>query len=160
MMPNAQRFIAQPKSPLEGVPVAAWGRFIAALEVQPVNARSPSGGLGAYDIRPRRLVELGYASELTSKRTSTGRQVQVCEFVLPWTQSKFLADPVAQFAAVSKSILLYHRAIVSGELKKPKGCSVAGALAILQVGGRGALESWPNLFTDTQAVYDACKGAF
>ena len=156
----AQRFISTPDSPLEGVSRDAWAQFVAALEVQPINAVSDSGGLGCYDIRPRRLVELGYAKTLCSKRTEKGRQIHVCDFVLPWSQSRFLTDALAQFVVLSKSIVLYHRALMSGELKVPVGVSTAGALSILHRGGKGALTSWPNLFESTRELYEATKGAF
>jgi hypothetical protein len=148
------------ESPLEGVSAAAWRALMAALEVQAPTAVSDSGGLGSFDIRPRRLVELGYADGLQWERSPKGRQIQVCTFLAPWTQKKFLEDPIAQYVALTKSVSLYHRALVSGDLKKPEGMSVAGALAILHRGGRGALGSWPNLFEHTHALYDAAQGAF
>ena len=159
-MPAAQRFIALPESPLEGVSNESWARFVAALEVQPIGAVSESGGLGSYDIRPRRLIELGYALALRSKRNEKGRQIYICDFILPWTQKRFLAEPVAQYVALSKSISLYHRALMSGELKKPEDASMAGALAVLHVGGRGALSGWPKLFDHTRTIYENARRSF
>jgi hypothetical protein len=137
-----------------------WQRFAAALEVQSINAVSQSGGFGSYDLRPRRLVELGYAMRLRSKRTDKGRQIYICDFFLPWTQARFLADPVAQYTALSKSISLYHRAVLSGELKKPDGVSMAETMATLHRGGRGALEAWPKLFDHTRALCESVRGLF
>jgi hypothetical protein len=154
------RFSSLPPSPLAGVSNAAWSRFYTSLAVQPDAAVSESGGFGAYDIRPRRLVELGYATALPSVRTEAGRQVHVCEFVLPWTQARFLADPIAQYAALRGSMVRYHRALLAGELLRPEGVSMAGALAILHVGGRGALASWPELFDSTRARFEAAREAF
>jgi hypothetical protein len=163
-MMTAQRFadvVVKSKSPLDGVSPLAWRRFVDALCVQEASAVSASGGLGEYDIRPRRLVELGYASGLRRERAAVGgRQVQTCVFVPPWTQARFLADTIAQYAALSKSISLYYRALVNGELKRPEGLSMAGALAILHVGGRGALQGWPKLFDNTRARYEAARKAF
>jgi len=159
-MINAQRFVQGPESPLVGVSNDQWRTFLSALEVQPINAVSDSGGLGSYDIRPRRLVELGYATGLRYKRTEKGRQVQKCDFVLPWTQARFLVDPVAQYTALSRSMSLYHRALLSSELKKLQDVSIAGTLALLHKGGRGALEGWPKLFESTRALYEAAQGAF
>lgn len=156
----AKRFVTLPESPLEGVSREAWAHFVSALEVQSVGAVSESGGLGCYDIRPRRLVELGYAFGLQSKRNDKGRQIRVCEFVLPWTQARFLSEPVAQYVALSKSVGLYYRAVMSGELKKPDGLEMAGALVILHVGGRGALQAWPKLFDHTRALYENARKAF
>jgi hypothetical protein len=147
-------------SPLKGVSAAQWTRFVRALEVQAIGAVSESGGFGSYDMRPRRLVELGYAKDLRSVRNEDGRTIRVCEFILPWTQDRFLADPILQYKVLSQSISLYLKALVGGDLKRPEDASVAGVLAVLHVGGRGALAGWPDLFIDTRARYDAARGAF
>lgn len=178
-----------PSSQLNGVSNAAWQHLVAALEVQSITVVSPSGGLGAYDMRPRRLVELGYATNPRTRRqphewlTSpevdvcrqcqqpfhaslvgegcpSARQITTCDFVLPWTKSRFLLDPMAQYAALTRSISTHHQALVRGEIAQPAGVSVAGALAILHVGGRGALSGWPKLFDNTRARYEAAHKAF
>jgi len=149
-----------PMSPLDGVSHDAWQRFVSALEVQSSAVVSSSGGLGAYDMRPRRLVELGYAANLQSQRTAAGRTIRTCDFVLPWTKARFLTDPMAQYAALTRSVSMYYRALLRGEIKRPAGMSVAGALAILHVGGRGALAGWPKLFDNTRARYEAARTAF
>ena len=156
----AHRFVSTgPDSPIKGVRADQWQRYIAALEVQPMGAISDTGALGAYAMSPRRLEELGYANGLRRVKHGT-RMVQVCDFILPWTRARFLTDAVAQLAAFTKSNCLYHAAIMGGEIKIPDGCSMAGALAILHVGGTGALEGWPKMFDHTQARYDACNGIF
>jgi len=154
------RFRTGPASRLDGVSNEAWQRFVAALEVQSVGAVSLSGGFGAFDMRPRRLVELEYAANLRTCRTPYGRWIYVCDFVLPWTMRKFLSNQMAQYAAFARSISLYHQELMSGEIKRPAGMSLAGALAILHIGGRGALAGWPKLFDNTRARYDAACGAF
>jgi hypothetical protein len=149
----------QLKSPLAGVPDGAWEKFVKALEVQPIKAVSESGGLGSYDLRPRRLVELGFAKNLRSKRTDKGRQVYECDLAAPMTSDRFLKDPIVQYNVLAKSIAKYAEDLDRGAIKKPD-VSKAGALAILHVGGRGALQSWPELFENTRAVYEAAQGAF
>ena len=151
----AQRFVSGPASPLEGVHSDAWQSFAEVLEVQAVGAISASGGLGAFDIRPRRLVELGYATNL---RRFDGRQF--CDFAAPWTQARFLTDPFAQHAVLSKSMQAYYDALRRGEIVKPKDMTMSGALAVLHVGGRGALAGWPKLFDNTRALFEAAQGVF
>lgn len=146
-------------SPLSGVSSDAWQRFVVALETQPVGVVSKSGGLGSYDIRPRRLVELGYASGLRSFRCE-GRQIRRCDFTKPWTQKLFLSDPFAQYAVLARSMHTYYDALCKGEIERPRGASLAGTLAVLHVGGKGALKGWPKLFSNTKALYDRAKGAF
>lgn len=147
-------------SPLPGVSPKAWKQYVDVCDVQPHNAISASGGYGSYDLRPRRLVELGYATNLGAKITDNRRNVHTCEFVLPWTEKRFLSDFLAQYAAFSRSNLLYHRALLSGELKKPDEMSLSGALAILHLGGRGALEQHDKLFSNTREMYERAKEIF
>jgi hypothetical protein len=159
MMP-ATRFVSKgPVSPLDGVSTDAWQQFIAALEIQPTGAVSESGGLGAYAIRPRRLVEIERAVNLRYVKKSS-RYVHECDFELPWTKSKFLADPLAQYTVLARSMKLFYDALRRGDLTVPNGCSLAGALAILHVGGKGALKSFPKLFEHTQTLYERAQGAF
>lgn len=173
----SMRFKPQPhRSPLIGVSDEQWTALVRALDVQPQNAVSESGGLGSYDIRPRRLVELGIATDLTPFRVAgaeggelveaepgKGRQIYVCAFnsmtkVLgaPLSYKRFFSSPRLQLWILGESMRVYHEQ----KIARPNGVSAAGALAILHVGGRGALKSWPNLFTETRARYDAAEGAF
>ena len=55
---------------------------------------------------------------------------------------------------------LYYDALREGKLKQPEGASVAGALAALHRGGRGALESWGDLFENTRALVEKVKDLF
>jgi hypothetical protein len=163
-MSTGRRFDGVPLlvSPLVGVESRAWSRFATAMEVQPVQACSPSGGLGAYDMRPGRLVELGYAKKEKQRRTDAGRQVQACSFVGKWSREKFLAHPVEQYTAFSRSMRLYHDALREGKpIRLPAGLSMAEALALLHRGGRGALEAWPEkVFPATAKLLARVRGCF
>jgi len=186
-MKPTTRFTSLPESPLRGVTREAWRMFSAGLQVQAHNMISESGGLGIFDIRPRRLVELGYATGLRSMRRPTthawssgvcsrcrttrtektdmetcqnGRQIQVCEFIMPWTQQRFLTNPVAQYTALAQSMRLYYDALRDGKLVKPKDVSMAGALVVLHRGGRGALEAWPKIFSGTKMLFNRVQKAF
>jgi hypothetical protein len=153
MMP-AVRFAES--SPIEVVSVSAWRHFVDELAVQPFNAVSRHGGLGAYDIRPRRLVEIERA---TNFRRVDGRQE--CDFILPWTEKRFLADAIAQYAVLVKSMRLYYDALGKGEIVRPKDMSLSGALVVLHAGGYGAIGEWPNFsFKGTKKLYEAAKGIF
>jgi len=173
--------------------------FYVGLQVQAPDVISKSGGLGMFDIRPRRLVELGYATGLRSERRPTlhawnrrmvggvlvwdaekrcerckvswtedadmatcpnGRQIQTCEFILPWTQSRFLTNPLAQYTSMAQSMKIYYDAIKDGKLVKPAEASTAGALVVLHRGGKGALGAWPKLFEGTKRLYDRLQKIF
>jgi hypothetical protein len=88
----APRFTSSIHSPIAGVSDAAWERFRVALAVQAPGAISESGGFGSYDMRPRRLADLGYVGDLRCERTKSGRQVYRCTFLSPWTEERFLRE--------------------------------------------------------------------
>ena len=167
---SVPRFQSTLTSPLPGVSIDGWKNWLTMLEIQrlpdgrevirPMRAISESGGFGSYDMRPRRLVELGYAHNLRYERTEAGRYIHTCDFLSPWTQDRFLEDPLAQQRAVARSAALYHKGLTSGELVRPKEASLAGVLAVLHRGGKGALKGFPNLFDETRALYEAARGAF
>lgn len=153
----AARFVVPPRSPLDGVSPEAWVAYARAMEVQPVWAVSASGGLGAYAMRPQRLVELDVMRDGGLTRRGR-RQVRRGE-LLP-AYADFLANPRAQRAVFVRSNLLYDRAMASGDLQRPVLLSRAGALAVLHRGGRGALAGWPDLFSDTRALVEGVEGMF
>lgn len=93
-------------------------------------------GFGSYNLRRWRLDEMGL-------QVKKGKDVHRCDY-----------------STLVKSILMYHQALMRDELKRPEGVSMAGALAILHRGGRGALAGWPKLFPNTRALYEAAHGAF
>lgn len=158
---STPRFPSRMVSPLARVSDAAWAALVRALEVQPIKAVSESGGFGAYDMRPRRLVELGFAQNLRSVRSRTGRQIFECEFAGGITKDRFLSDPVLQYDVLCRSLAQYHAALANGEIRKPEGMTAAGALAVLHRGGTGALRTWPGkAFDSTKALHDAACSAF
>lgn len=158
MIPAMRFSSSSLESPLEGVTTHGWMLFVSAIETQSAQATSATGALGAYGIRPQRLIELGYATNL--RRTGPNGARQVCDFILPWTEKKFLNAPLAQYTVLAMSMKAYYDALRRGELKKPEDMSLAGALAILHVGGTGALKNYPDLFEHTRAIYEKARGAF
>ena len=120
-------------SPLAGVSDAAWRAFVAAMTVRPAVDALDSKGFGCFDMRPRRLAELGLAAPTTFEEG---------------------------YAAFAKSAAAYSDDIRDGRLVVPEGVSRAGALAILQRGGRGALAAYPDMFSATREVYDRAKECF
>lgn len=168
------RFVSTLTSPLAGVSLPAWRRFVAALELEDVPGQAPRprrmdqvsvrGGFGSYDLRPKRLQELGYVADLERQGGRAYKrqpQVYACRFLAPHTRDRFLADPTAQLRALSISMRSYQDDFAAGRLVRPAGLSLAGALALLHCGGRGALAAYPgNVFPHTRAVLERAQGAF
>ena len=151
------------KSPLHGVTDEAWTEFVHALRTQSLGGVSESNGLGEYELKPRRLEDLGVMAALTCTRAPNGRQVWEGEFVPPLTADRFLSDPAEQYKALSRSLVDYDRRMDAGEILRPAGVGRSGALAILHRAGPGGLRTWSNpakRFPETQALYDGAEGIF
>jgi hypothetical protein len=67
---------------------------------------------------------------------------------------------MAQYTALAQSMRLYYDALQAGRLKQPEGVSMAGTLGALHRGGRGALESWADLFPNTRSLVEKVKDLF
>jgi hypothetical protein len=153
----AQRFqTISLESPIAGVKNEAWDRFVRTLEIQAVDAVSHSGGYGSFDLRPRRLAEIGVMRNLSTKRFGK-RQIQIGDFVPPFNEIEFLRNPMIQYRVLVMSM----RSYLSGKIDLAPGMSLSGALAILHVGGRGALATWPKgALSFTEALFKRANGLF
>ena len=163
MLASVARFEAHYPSPLAGVPDEAWERLVYAMSIQPINAVSDSGGLGCFAMRPRRLAELGVMGmdSIRGERTKKGRQIEVGEFVLPYTRDRFLGNPTTQSEIFTLSMTKYDADIQDGTIKIPEGIGHAETLVVLHVGGRGALKRWPDgIFPNTAKLIERCGRIF
>lgn len=120
-------------SPIPGVSDDAWRAFVAAMTVRPAVDAEGAKGFGCFDLRPRRLAEIGVATPTTFEECYT---------------------------AFEKSVVTYVDDVRAGRLAVPEGVSEAGAIAILQRGGRGALAAYPDMFPATREVYERAKECF
>lgn len=125
--------VAALTSPITGVSDDAWRRFVAAMTVRPAVDADGSKGHGCFDLRSRRLAEIGLGAPTTFQDA---------------------------YEAFAKSVAAYIDDIGAGRLIVPDGVSRAGALVLLQRGGRGALAKYPDMFSDTREVFDRAKECF
>jgi len=156
------------KSELEGVSDEAWTDFALALKTAQIGAVSASNAYGMFELKPRRLADLGLIRNVFNTRGPTNRMVWVGEWVPPMTQKKFLSSPTEQYKAMAKSMNDYVARLRSGSIPrpdggKPQGMSLSGALAILHRCGPSGLKTWndePNRFPETAALYQKANGIF
>lgn len=120
-------------SPIPGVSDDAWRAFVQAMTVRQAVDAPGSKGHGCFDLRLRRLAELGLAAPTTFEEG---------------------------YEAFAKSVATYLGDVDAGRLTLPDGVSRAGAVAILQRGGRGALAAYPDMFSETREVYDRARECF
>ncbi len=147
-------------SPIESVSNAAWTEFVRVMLTAPIGAVSASNCLGAFQMSPRRLKELGVLENL--KRTKSKRSKRTI-----WATSSvrdqdrattFLKSLSLQFKFFTQSMKEYASSFEKGEVKLPHDCTLSGALAILHRAGVAGLTG--DRFPATQAAYEKANGIF
>lgn len=151
---------------IEGVSDQAWTEFVMAMRTAQPGAVSASNALGMFELKPRRLADLGLVRNVALTRSPTNRMAWVGEFVAPLTQKKFLGSPEVQYRAFAESMRRYVDGLTDGTVpseSRPEDMTLSGALAILHRCGPNGLKSWANedkRFPDTIALYDKVNGIF
>lgn len=141
------------KSVLDGVSDVEWDAFVRALSTHTIRNVSLAGGIGSFDLRPRRLGELGVM--INMRRDKRGAWVGD----LAPKFEHLGANAGQQFEVFALSMKKYDIELAS--TARPEGVSRSGRLAILHCGGSGALEKWPEgAFKTTKAIFDRSNGIF
>ena len=168
---------------LSGVSGEGWRRFAHACTIaekdepnagQPrqFHVVSPWGGFGSFDLRPKRLEDLGLMTHVRPERVN-GRQIHIGEFIAdadlaalglgeifrgPLTRERFLRAPLLQNLVFFESIRRYDE-----EIRKalPADVSRSGALAILHRTGPNGLASWTKRkLENTVALFQRANNLF
>lgn len=150
------------KSELPGIYDEQWTDYAFAMKIANRGDISLSNGLGMFDIRYKRLEDLGFVTNISYKRDPIiNRSVQVAEWLPPYTQDKFLKSANFQYRAFSASNRHYFKELRNRSLSMPPGVTFSGALAILHRGGRSALAKWATQqFDETREIFDMANGIF
>ena len=150
-------------SPLVDVTASEWTAFVRAMRTADLGSVSASNALGMFEMKPRRLAELGVLTDMRSCRSPAGRRVHTGTFVLPMTERRFLADPGVQYDTFKRSMAEYSSRIRTGDIALSEGVSLSGALAILHRSGTGGLAGWADSekrFSETVALWERAEGIF
>lgn len=150
-------------SPISHVPREAWTTFCRAMQTQRLGQVSESNSLGLFELKPRRLGDLGLVDRLSLTRASNGRMVWVGSFKPPLSAKAFLTNPLLQYNSFVQSMVSYMREIRNGSIVLPDGMSLSGALAILHRCGPKGIVNWhqeKGRFPDTKAAYERAKDIF
>lgn len=156
------------KSEIRNVSDAAWTNFVLTMKTAQLGSISASNDFGMFEIKARRLVDLGSAKDLRRARSPSNRLVWICEFVPPLTQREFLSSPSAQYDTFIKSTRAYIEGLRDGSVPKPDGgfpvgMSLSGALSILHRCGPSGLKGWndpDDRFPNTAALFERTNGIF
>lgn len=149
-------------SQLPGVSDERWTQFVERMMTSKFDAVSDSNAVGAFEMMPRRLADLGLVERLARSKSPAGRIVYVAEFVPPMTSDRFLRSPEAQYDAFCASMRDYDARMSSGEIARDPSMSRSGALALLHRCGPKGLETWRagERFDNTKKIYENTAGIF
>jgi hypothetical protein len=158
---SAQTLHGSLRSPLMGVTVAAWNRFVNALMIsddrgplkgkpRAFNSRTYAGGLGCFGMLPKRLVEIGVLKAVVYKNGKAHASADKRALM-------FLANPIIQYKAFVISTKRYSAV----KVELPAGMTKSGALALFHRLGPNALLKWQqHQEPSTVALYQRANGLF
>lgn len=155
-------------SPLPGVPLAAWERFVTVMVVAPRGHRGPRGRMGYFGLDARRLADVGFMRR--PRKTEVGGEsgVWAGEWAPPLSEGAYLGSAAAQYEALSRSMrdLSGHVAPLVGRSLEGERASLSGLLGAAHLAGRAGVLSWAGdpearkKFRGTTASYHRTNGIF
>ena len=158
------------RSPIPEASDQQWARFVRLMQAGDVAAVTPSGQLGIFQTRLKRLQDLGLARDVRRVNGDGGAR-WTAAFRPPLTLARLLADPLIQYRIFVASmrryrsqILAEHRAAI-GTVIEGKPATLSGLLAVAHHAGP-ALASWlasaddRRRFAKTTAAYGRSTGVF
>lgn len=154
------------KSEIPGISDEAWTDFVLAMKTASPGSVSASNAHGMFELKIRRLADLGYAKNLSYKRSPLGRMVWAGDFVAPLTRDKFLKDRGLQYKVFCESIKDYLAKLQSGQIAQPEdddgALSTSGMVAILHRCGPNGLARWQDelRFPETVELCERANGIF
>ncbi len=154
---------------IDGVPDEGWTAFVKAMHTAMPSAISSTNAMGMFEMKPRRLADLGIMHNITCTRSpTTGCMAWVGEFVAPMTAKSFLGTPRAQYKAFCSSMRDYVQRLQDGSITYPEDApedlTLSGVLAILHRLGPQGLRTWNDTskprFEGTEALVARANGVF
>lgn len=132
------------RSPLPGVPLRAWERFVAIMVVGPRDARGPRGRMGYFGLDARRLADVGFMRSARKATVGGEPGTWTGEWVDPLSESSFLGSAPAQYEAFGRSMrdLAGRVTPLVGRVLEDERASLSGLLGAAHLAGRAGVAAW------------------
>jgi hypothetical protein len=157
-------------SPIPEASDEQWARFVRLMQTGDVAAVTPTGQVGIFQTRLKRLEDLGLVRDVQRVQRD-GAPSWTATFRPPLTLARVLSDPLLQYRIFVASMKRYrdevlarHRAAIGTEVEG-KPATLSGLMAVSQHAGP-ALVSWlaneadRRRFKQTTAAYGRTTGVF
>lgn len=152
------------KSELPGISDVAWTAFAQAMKTSEPGTVSVKNTYGMFEMRPRRLVDVGVMENLRRTKAANGKTVWTGDWRGRITEKEFLSSTRVQYIVFSTSMRLYASDIDNGALdvSGAEDLTLSGALAVLHRCGPSGLRSWAEgkRFSDTIDLVQRTNGIF
>ena len=158
------------KSPIPEASDEQWARFVRLMQTGDVAAITPTGQVGVFQTRLKRLEDLGLVRDVHRVQRG-GAPSWTATFRPPLTLARLLSDPLLQYRIFVVSMKRYrdevlarHRDAIGKEIEG-KPATLSGLIAVSQHAGP-ALASWlaneadRRRFKQTTAAYGRTTGVF
>ena len=159
------------RSPIQEASDEQWARFVRLMQVGDVAAVTPTGQVGIFQTRLKRLEDLGLVRDVRRLQHAGAAPSWTATFRPPLTLARLLSDPLLQYRIFVVSMKRYrdevlarHRDVIGKEIEG-KPATLSGLMAVSQHAGP-ALGSWiaseadRKRFKQTTAAYDRTTGVF
>jgi hypothetical protein len=159
------------RSPIPEASDEQWARFVRLMQVGDVAAVTPTGQVGIFQTRLKRLEDLGLVRGVRRVQHAGAAPSWSATFRPPLTLARLLSDPLLQYRIFVVSMKRYrdevlarHRDAIGKEIEG-KPATLSGLMAVSQHAGP-ALGSWlaseadRKRFKQTTAAYGRTTGVF
>jgi hypothetical protein len=155
-------------SPLPGVPLLSWERFVTVMVVSPPQSMTSRRRMGMFGMDARRLSDVGFMEEVRKGHVGGEQGVWVGKWRPPLTTEKFLASAPAQYEAFRRSAQRLAPKVqgLVGTLVDGQPCSLSGLLGVGHLAGEAGVAGWvadPRVrarFRATTQAFQRSNGIF
>lgn len=134
-----------PQSPLPGVPLLAWERFIAVMAVAPRDHIDKRYKLGTFQMDARKLKDVGVMKTAQKGVYGDEAGVWMGAWTHPLTEASFLGSLPLQYAAFVRSMRAAAPKVsgfVGSVVDDGEEASLSGLLGVAHAAGEAGVESW------------------
>lgn len=155
-------------SPLTGVPLAAWSRFVTVMVMAPKRTVTPRGRMGSFGFDARRLADVGFMEKPRKATVGGETGVWTGDWKAPLSTEKFLDSTPAQYEAFSRSMRKMAPKIGSFIGRDVDGvkATLSGLLGVGHLSGETGVAGWVadadtrKKFKNTTANFAKTNGIF
>jgi hypothetical protein len=155
-------------SPLRGVILLRWTRFVTTMARSPANYSSPRGRHGMFGMDMRRLSDVGFVKKPRKAEINGECGVWTGEWTPPLSTKVYLASKPVQYESFKRSMIRLAPKAQKYVGTKVDGavCSLSGLLGVGHHAGESGIESWVKnpetrkKFSATTQTFNLVNGIF